>query len=59
MANAKSVKRAKTIDNRKQAIEALVIAALDVLDCQNLTANQRMYAEQAYEFANQLEYSIT
>lgn len=41
----------------KAAIEALVVAALNVLD-EKLTPEQRLDAEEVYELANRLEYSL-
>jgi type IV pilus assembly protein PilA len=42
----------------KAAIEALVIASLNVLDEKSMTGEQRHNAEQVYELANSLEGSI-
>lgn len=45
------------IDKRKDEFGALTVAALNMLDLQNLTDQQRYIADQIYELCNQLEYT--
>ena len=39
----------------KDNIEALVLAALDMLDCDDLTTDQSMKADEIYQSASELE----
>lgn len=43
---------------KREHIDELVCAALNMLDCQDLTEEQRATAEQIYELSNSLESSI-
>ena len=50
--------KVEPIDKRKKEIDALFVAALNVLDLQNLTDQQRHIADQIYELCNQLEETV-
>lgn len=51
-------RKVKPIDNRKREIAALTVAALNVLDLQNLTGKQRNLADQIYGLCSQLEDTV-
>lgn len=55
---AKKKQREQRKQLRKALIEALVIAALNVLDIRDLSDKQRNIADQIYGLCNELEETI-
>lgn len=58
VSHARALNTAKPIDNKQVEFGKLTVAALNVLDLQNLSDKQRHIADQVYDLCNQLEETV-